>query len=169
MCWWKNINTKQQRGIGHMKTLCIIPCGKRKIWDKDPFAGPTEAKNVYIGAFAKKCRQYAETFYPSSWRILSAKYGFLSPDNIIPEDYNATFNKRSSGPISAKKLRYQIRKKGLYRYSKIVMLGGKHYREILQKVFTDKEICHPLSDCKGLGFMMQKLTRSIEEGVSLEA
>jgi hypothetical protein len=47
-----------------MKTLCIVPCGKTKIWDKNPNAGPTKAEYVYVGSFAKKCREYATTFYP---------------------------------------------------------------------------------------------------------
>jgi len=73
-----------------IKVLCIIPCGNRKIWDKNPNAGPTRAKDVYIGPFAKKCKEYAEKFYLSSWCILSAKYGFLFPDDIVPGSYNVT-------------------------------------------------------------------------------
>jgi len=42
-----------------MKTLCIVPCGNWKIWDKNPKAGPTKAEYVYIGPFAKKRRVYA--------------------------------------------------------------------------------------------------------------
>jgi len=62
-----------------MRTLCVIPCGKTKIWDKKPDAGSTNARDVYIGPFAKKCREYAEKFYSTSWCILSAKHGFLFP------------------------------------------------------------------------------------------
>jgi len=75
-----------------MKTLCIVPCGNRKIWDKNPNAGPTKVEHVYIGPFAKKCREYAMRFYPSSWCILSAKYGFLFPNDIVPIPYNVSFN-----------------------------------------------------------------------------
>ena len=49
-----------------MSTLCIVPCGRKKIWDKFPNHGPTEAKFVYIGPFASKCKEYAEMFFPSS-------------------------------------------------------------------------------------------------------
>jgi hypothetical protein len=66
-----------------MKTLCIVACGNRKICSKEPNAEPTKARYVYIGAFAKKCREYAEKFYLSCWYILSAQYGFLFPDEII--------------------------------------------------------------------------------------
>ncbi|BDC36061.1 hypothetical protein MTLP_07430 [Candidatus Methanoliparum sp. LAM-1] len=30
-----------------MKTLCIVPCGNRKIWDKNLNAGLTKAEYVY--------------------------------------------------------------------------------------------------------------------------
>ena len=73
-----------------IKVLCIIPCGNRKIWDKNPNAGPTRAKDIYIGPFAKKRKEYAEKFYLSSWCILSAKYGFLFPDDIVPGSYNGS-------------------------------------------------------------------------------
>ena len=36
-----------------MKTLCIVACGKRKIWDKNTNAGPIKAEYVYIGSFTK--------------------------------------------------------------------------------------------------------------------
>jgi hypothetical protein len=57
--------------------LCIASCGKEKIWNKNPHAGPTKAQDVYIGSYAKRCAAYAKEFYPSSWCILSAKHGFL--------------------------------------------------------------------------------------------
>ena len=47
-----------------MKDLCIVTCGKKKIWDKNPDSGPTEAKNVYIGPLSKKAKEYAEKYYP---------------------------------------------------------------------------------------------------------
>lgn len=37
--------------------LCIVPCGTKKIWDENPNAGPTLAKDVYIGPFAKKVQR----------------------------------------------------------------------------------------------------------------
>ena len=57
-------------------TLVIVPCGKSKIWDRDPDAGPTAARAAYVGSPFKVNREYAETF-GEAWVILSAKYGFL--------------------------------------------------------------------------------------------
>ena len=73
-----------------MNTLCVTPCGSKKIRDIFPEAGPTPARDVYIGPFAQKCQQYAQGFYPLEWCILSAKYGFLFPDDIVPGPYNVS-------------------------------------------------------------------------------
>ena len=150
-----------------MKTLCIVPCGKRKIWDKNPNAGPTKAEHVYFGPFAKKCREYATRFYPSLWCILSAKYGFLFPSDIVPSPYNVSFNDKRTNPITTKELSAQVVERKLSNYERIVILGGKNYVEIANEVFSSKEILTPLSDCKGIGYMMGKLNDSIKSGVPL--
>lgn len=67
-----------------MRRLCIIPCGKKKIWDKYPDYGPMEAKDVYISPFGKACQAYATMFF-ENWVILSAKHGFLRPNDIVLE------------------------------------------------------------------------------------
>ena len=150
-----------------MSTLCIVPCGNRKIWDKNPSAGPTKARDVYVGPFATKCREYAEMFYPSTWCILSAKYGFLFPDDIVPSSYNVSFNDRKTNPITTKKLSAQVTVKGLDYYDKIIVLGGKNYVVMANEVFSSKEILTPLSDCKGIGYMMGRLKNAIKRGVRL--
>ena len=150
-----------------MKTLCIVPCGNRKIWNKNPKVGPTKAEFVYIGPFAKKCREYATRFYLSSWCILSAKYGFLFPDDIVPGPYNVSFNDRKTDPITIKELSAQVKEKELDNYKRITILGGKNYVEMANEVFSSKEILSPLSDCKGIGYMMGKLNDSIKRGVPL--
>ena len=147
-----------------MKNLCIVPCGSKKIWRKNPKAGPTKARNVYIGPFAKKCQEYAEKFYPSSWYILSAKYGFLLPDDIIPGPYNVSFNDRKTNPINLKDLVKQSKKKKIDEYKRIVVLGGKNYAEIAKQIFIGKTVLNPLSGCKGIGYMMGKLNDAIVSG-----
>ena len=150
-----------------MIRLCIIPCGKRKIWDKNPNIGPTTAKSAYMGSFTKKCKEYAIKYYPKSWCILSAKYGFLFPNDIIPGPYDVSFNNKDSKQISVKELSFLANEKALYKYEKIVILGGKNYIEIAKKVFAKKEINIPLKDCKGIGYMMSKLNESIKSGKKL--
>lgn len=148
-----------------MKTLCIISCGNRKIWDKNPAAGPTEARYVYIGPFSTKCRQYAERFYPSSWSILSAKYGLLFPDDMVPGPYNVSFNDRKTYPITMERLSAQAIKKELKDYDEIVVLGGKNYVGMVSGVFPEKKITTPLRDCKRIGYMMRLLNDSIKKAI----
>jgi len=144
-----------------MKTICIIPCGSKKIWDISANVGPSKAKDVYHGVFARKCQQYAETFYPDSWCILSAKYGFLFPNDIITGPYNVTFNDNNTNPISTENLSRQVKKKGLDKFGEIIVLGGKNYTDRISEVFSDKDIFAPLKGCKGMGYMMGKLNDAL--------
>lgn len=150
-----------------MKTLCIVPCGKRKIWDKNPEAGPTKAKNLYIGPFAGSCRRYAERFYPLAWCIISAKHGFLFPEDVVPGPYEVTFSKPKTNPITLGELKAQATKKGLDKYQKIVVIAGKEYARRVQELFHEKEISTPLKNCSSQGNMMRKLRNAREKGEPL--
>jgi hypothetical protein len=149
-----------------MNTLCIIPCGKRKIWDKKPDAGHTKARDAYIGTFFKKCREYAEKFYSTSWCILSAKYGFLFPDDVVPGPYDVTFKNKSTNPISQDELSKQIIEKGLDKFDRIVVLGPKDYVDRVKAVFSQKEIHTPLSGYRR-GEKIKKLNDAIQRGIPL--
>jgi len=150
-----------------MNTLCIIPCGKRKIWDKNPEAGPTEAKNVYIGPFAVSCRRYAERFYPSAWCIISAKHGFLFPDDIVPGPYEVTFSEPKTNPITVEELKVQVTNKGLGKCQNIIVITGKEYISRVQRVFPGKEISTPLVNSSSQGNMMRKLRNARERAEPL--
>ena len=145
-----------------MKTLCIVPCGSKKTWDRNPTAGPCNAKDVYIGPFANKCKEYAVTFHPTSWCILSAKYGFLLPDDTVLGPYDVSFYDKKTKPITVSELKDQAIEKGLYNFDKIVVLGGKEYTKIAKATFPDNAVFTPLSDCKGIGYMMGKLNTAIK-------
>ena len=144
-----------------MKTLCIASCGKSKIWDKLPQAGPTPAKNVYVGPFSGACGRYAEKFHSGSWCILSAKYGFVFPDEPIPESYNVSFNNRRSNPISAAELCRQAQEKGLLEYDRIVVMGGANYRKMMALVFKGKQLVFPLQGMKAMGPMIGWMNQAI--------
>lgn len=151
-----------------MRTLCIIPCGNQKVWDKSPNAGATAAQFVYTGPFASKCREYASKFYPE-WCILSAKYGFLFPKDIVPAPYNVTFNDKSTHPITVNELRHQVMSRGLNKYDTIVVLGGKNYVGIVSEAFKGKSIQTPLKGCKGIGYMMGVLTTAVNNNKPLNS
>jgi len=157
-------STKTTHFGGENLKLCVVPCGSRKIWDVNPNAGPTKARDMYIGSFAKACREYAEKFYPDSYVILSAKYGFLFPDDVIPGPYNVTFNDPSTNPISVEELRRQAEEKGLTKYDEIVVIAGSNYVNIVRKVFKDKRVITPLSGLGGMGNMISALKKAVSEG-----
>jgi len=145
-----------------IKRLCIIPCGVAKIWDKQPDLGAVEAQHVYTGVLAAACQRYARSFF-DDWVILSAKHGFLYPQDLISEDYNVSFVKPSRDTITNQQLNQQAQAKGLDAYQHITVLGGRHYTERVKPVFnTHQELLFPLSGCKGIGYMLQKVTQAVE-------
>lgn len=147
--------------------LCIVTCGKRKIWDKYPDAGPQKAENVYIGPLSKKTKEYAKKFYPNSWLILSAKHGFLKSYDIIDQNYNACFHTKSK-TISFDELENQVLNKNLNKYKRIIVLGGKFYTKMIFNLFPNIEVLNPLKDCKGIGYMLKMINDAIQNGNKLE-
>ena len=53
-----------------------------------------EAKDVYISPFGKACQAYATMFF-ENWVILSAKHGFLRPNDIVLENYDLAFDSKA--------------------------------------------------------------------------
>ncbi|MBA4537158.1 hypothetical protein H1Z61_08375 [Bacillus aquiflavi] len=145
-----------------MKQLCIIPCGKRKIWDKQPDAGEQKAQDSYIGTFHQLCQQYARLFF-TDWVIISAKHGFLLPNDIVPENYDLSFSMKKTEVIGIKELQKQIVMKGLSSFEHIVVLGGKKFKPIVESAFgLEHKYTYPLDECGGLGYMQRKLKLAIQ-------
>lgn len=146
-----------------MKRLCIIPCGKKKIWDNHPNTGPVRAEDAYLSPYHQACERYAKAFF-DEWVILSAKHGFLRPDDIVPENYDVAFGTEHSEIMTAEELHRQFCEKGFSDIEELVMLGGKKYRSVLNAVIGEHQhISWPLSSCKGIGYMLQALNRAVEE------
>lgn len=70
-----------------MKTIVLVGCGKGKL------VRPAKAKDLYTGQLFKKARAYAEK-HGELWRILSAKYGLLDPEEVV-EPYDETIAGKS--------------------------------------------------------------------------
>jgi len=134
------------RGQCVSKTLVIVPCGARKIWDVQPHRGPTAARDAYIGTPFKVNRGFAEVV-GDRWVILSAKYGFIEPDFVITGPYNVTFNRKASRPVTVEYLRQQISELGLDQCKCVVVLGGQAYREIVEAAFRGLgvQLCFPFA------------------------
>lgn len=146
-----------------VSTLIVVPCGKRKIWDMYPSVGPVKAEDVYIGAPFKVNREYAEK-YGSRWVVLSAKYGFIDPDFIIPKDYDVTFKDSSTNPISIRELKEQIKQKALDSHDNVVALGGRDYADVVYNAFGGLKVSvkAPVAGLQ-LGYAMGAVRKAIDE------
>jgi cytoplasmic iron level regulating protein YaaA (DUF328/UPF0246 family) len=114
--------------------LVIVPCGRSKIWKKQPHLGPTPAREAYTGAPFKVNREYAERV-GDRWVILSAKYGFVEPTTLITQ-YEVTFKKKSTNPVSSSVLKKQIAELGLLEFDQLIALGGNEYRSVVEGAFA---------------------------------
>jgi hypothetical protein len=141
--------------------LVIVPCGQMKIWDRIPGAGPTAAKDVYIGPPFGINKAYADRF-GEAWVVLSAKYGFVEPGFEITGPYNITFKKKQSGPIATAQLREQVEDQHLDRFTTVIGLGGKAYREAIELAFAGRppELQFPFSGLP-IGKAMQATKKAI--------
>jgi hypothetical protein len=146
------------------RPLIIIPCGQRKVWDREPQRGPTPARDAYTGSPFRVNRAYAERF-GDAWLILSAKYGFTSPDVMLPGPYNVTFKRRGTNPVGPDVLRAQASELGLGHYALVVVLGGADYRRAAQEAFLGQsvQLVFPTAGLS-VGRAMQVLRRAIDAG-----
>ncbi|MGZ4904454.1 MAG: DUF6884 domain-containing protein [Halobacteriota archaeon] len=150
-----------------MNTLCVVASGKKKIWDARPSCGPQKACDIYTGPFTRKCLDYAATFHPSSWCVLSPKYGFLIPDYVVYAPGCAKFDRRETLPLSIKTLALQARTLKLDQYATVVALAGQAYLAILREVFPQARIESPLLGRGGIGTMMSALTAAVKTKAQL--
>jgi hypothetical protein len=138
-----------------------VPCGKTKIWSKNWLSGETPAKDAYISTVFKLHRKYAESI-GTEWRILSAWYGFLHPDQLI-QDYDAKFcnsDLHSENWWRLEGLFQQARR--LPRYEQVVLLGGNLYRQIMRRslsgIYLPTEIVEPFA-----GQSLLRMVRSLKQ------
>lgn len=145
--------------------LVIVPCGKSKIWDRNPNWGPVAAADAYTGNLFRLNRQYAERF-GDAWLVPSAKYGFVSPDFPIPGSYNVTFRRPATEPMPRDRLRQQVREQQLSRFQTIVGLGGKEYRDAVREAFAGLQVrlVFPFAGLSSQGQMQQMTKRAIVSG-----
>lgn len=127
--------------------LVIIGCGRSKIWDKHQDAGPQMAEDVYTSSYTTVKREYAQS-QACDWMILSAKYGFIHPEFVIPGPYDVTFDDPSTNPISVSELERQVEEQGLTRYDEVAVIGGRKYVERTRDAFagTGVRIHAPFED-----------------------
>lgn len=143
--------------------MMIIPSGKPKIWDKQPEKGPVPAKEAYTGTFHRLCRDYAEML-GESYLILSPKYGFLKPDDLVTGSYDVRFdyNGVNAETISLPELQTAWKQLEINQ-EVIVMLGGKKFIRLLEKTAPEQQFVFPLVGARGIGEMQQMLKEAIRK------
>ena len=137
--------------------LVVVPCGQTKIWKFDPKHGPAKAMDAYAGSPFQVNKSFAQLF-SDRWVILSAKHGFMDPDFMIPEDYDVTFKKPASKPMSLGELEKQVQEKHLLDFNIVVALGGEEYTDIVTRLFSrhSKVIAPTKGLALGLGMQRMK-------------
>jgi hypothetical protein len=136
-----------RQGGDAVSVLAVVQCDEAKIWRRSPEMGSVPAKDAYTSPYFRKQCEYARRT-SDRWVILSAKYGYLNPDEPI-QDYDVSFKKKSTRPISFGALRQQARSKGLTAFNEVVVLGGKEYLQAVEESFP-REACAVRAPFKGL-------------------
>ena len=147
-----------------VRLLVVVPCGRAKIWTKQPGWGATPAAEAYTGAPFVVNGRYAERF-GDAWVVLSAKHGFVPPEADIPGPYEVTFKQPATGPVSVGTLREQIAARGLDRFDVVVGLGGKEYRAAIEAAFAGfpLRLVFPFTGLS-IGRAMQATKRATDAG-----
>ncbi len=139
--------------MAHIGLICCVRKKRRT-------AG--EAKDLYDSPLFTKSRDYV-TQHCDSWFILSAKYGLVTPTDVI-EPYEETLNTKSrqervewTGKVWSE-LRRRIRPGDL-----VTILAGERYREGLAPLLTNYG-CRVKVPMEGLriGCQLQWLSRQME-------
>jgi hypothetical protein len=125
------------RLVSDPPVLVVIPCGRSKIWDREPTRGSVSAAEAYTGTLFQLNRQCAEGF-GDAWVILSARYGFIAPDFMIPEPHEVSFKHPATHPIAFDRLREQLREQQLGSFPIIVGLWNKRLRDRARQAPQEK-------------------------------
>ncbi|WP_079709292.1 DUF6884 domain-containing protein [Paraliobacillus ryukyuensis] len=150
-----------------MRTLAIIPCGKKKIWDKYTNLGPVNVNEAYIGTYHRLSKQYANQFC-DQWVVLSGLHGYMLPNEIVPANYDVTFNMKDKAEqiITLEQLNKQVKRKKLDCFDRVIALTGKKHMPYIERSIP-QAVEYPLLGTKGIGEIQQKLKRAIQMNTPL--
>ena len=140
-------------GNEHQVVLVSCVAAKRTV--------PSPAKDLYLSALFKATRAYAET-QSTKWYILSAKYGLLSPDDVV-SPYELTLNGIAIAQrrVWAQRVHAQLLS-DLPAGARVVFLAGKRYREFIAPLLTAEgfDVVAPMEGL-GIGQQLQWLRRAM--------
>jgi hypothetical protein len=144
---------KQKAYTLGMNRIVLISCVSTKL------ATESKAKDLYISPLFKMNYTYAESLKPSAIYILSAKYGLVHPDMIIPP-YEQTLNTMKSGEVKdwALDVIDQMQGKVNFQKDEIIFLAGERYRKFLIPLCRNAKVpLEGLGIGKQLGWLKKKL------------
>lgn len=102
-------------------TVFLVSCVGKKV------SVPVRARDLYVSEWFARAREYIETS-GSPWFILSAKYGLVSPDDVL-EPYEQSLNQMKVDERHAWAARVQAQmEERLPKANRIVILAGRRYR-----------------------------------------
>jgi hypothetical protein len=136
-----------------MNRIVLISCVSMKL-NKE-----TKAKDLYISPLFKMNYAYAESLKPSAIYILSAKYGLVHPDTVIPP-YEQTLNTMKSTEVKdwALDVIDQMEGKIDFQKDEIIFLAGERYRKLLMPLCRNAKVpLEGLGIGKQLGWLKKKL------------
>jgi len=141
-----------------MSKVILVACVSKKLDHAAP------AAELYRSPWFRKARRYAE-LTGGRWSILSAKYGLVTPDEVI-EPYDATLRR---APVHerrrwAQRVVEQLTPLIDPAQDEIVVLAGKAYRETMVARLVDLGyvVSVPMEGL-GIGQQLRWLNRAIEE------
>jgi len=128
--------------IKNKKILVLTSCSAKK----KKISKPIKARYLYEGVFFKKVKKFA-TQNNFDLRIISAKYGLISPEILI--DYYDIKIKNNNDIENLKKKVIPELKKIINNYDKILLLMGEDYKKVVEPLSNERFIY--FFDKKGLG------------------
>ena len=146
-------NAAEERGAPMSAPIVLVSCVKSKRDHR------CRAGDMYTSALFQKMMAYAESLKPKRIFILSAKYGLLTPDDVI-EPYEQTLKKMKTAERRswAQKVISALRQCCDLEEDQFVFLAGEAYRENLVP-----HIRHYTVPMEGLAFgrQLQWLERQV--------
>lgn len=114
-------------------SLVVVECGNKKV--SKTYAKRTKAKNMYLGRFFSMTKKICEKFR-IDYVILSAKYGILSPNDII---YGYDKSIRTKNDIKRLQKFIESRFSSLIKqYDLIFVVAYGNYRKVLTPFLNQK-------------------------------
>lgn len=127
--------------------VIICSCSKQKL------SNPAPAKYLYQGVLFKKIKKLAQ-YKKLDFRILSAKYGILNPNELI-KPYDKTIKSKRDIINLRKKIMSAV-KKIETDYSLIILIMGKKYRMVFEP-FLNNPKYKMIYDSRGIGGLTAKV------------